>query len=191
MPTLKKIRKSIKYSLLVAGLKGMFVIIRLLPRKTAMGFGAWLGSMAFKIMKRERVKTINNLTIAYGDRKAGDDIAAMAREVWINLGKSGVEFIIKMAQEKPEDFFKNLEVRGEEHLQAAIKKGHGILGLISHMGCWEATALGLPMLGIPAYAIGKKLGNEKLNNLLFESRGKKGVTTLARGSSYEASQVLF
>lgn len=185
MPTFKKIRKNIKYSLLVAGLKGMFVIIRLLPRKTAMGFGAWLGSMAFKLMKGERVKTINNLTIAYGDRKAADEIAAMAREVWINLGKSGVEFIIKMGQEKPENFFINLEVRGEEHLQAAIKKGHGILGLISHMGCWEATALGLPMLGISAYAIGKKLGNEKLNNLLFESRGKKGVATLARGSSYK------
>jgi KDO2-lipid IV(A) lauroyltransferase len=41
------------------------------------------------------------------------------------------------------------------------------------------------MLGIPAYAIGKRLGNEQLNTLLFESRGKKGVQTLARGSSYK------
>jgi KDO2-lipid IV(A) lauroyltransferase len=53
------------------------------------------------------------------------------------------------------------------------------------MGCWEGTAMGLPMLGIPAYAIGKRLGNEKLNDLLFASRGKKGVPTLARGSSYK------
>ena len=45
--------------------------------------------------------------------------------------------------------------------------------------------MGVPMLGYPAYAIGKKLGNEKLNALLFESRGKKGVPTLARGSSYK------
>ena len=45
--------------------------------------------------------------------------------------------------------------------------------------------MGVPMLGVPAYAIGKKLGNEKLNSLLFESRGKKGVPTLARGSSYK------
>ena len=90
-----------------------------------------------------------------------------------------------MSQNNPEKFFENLEVRGDEHLQEAIKKGRGILGLISHMGCWEGTALGLPMLGIPAYAIGKRLGNEQLNTLLFESRGKKGVSTLARGSSYK------
>jgi len=109
----------------------------------------------------------------------------MAREVWINLGKSGVELAIKMGQEEPEAFFKDLEVRGNEYLQEAYKKGRGILGLISHMGCWEGTAMGLPMLGIPAYAIGKRLGNEKLNALLFESRGKKGVPTLARGSSYK------
>jgi KDO2-lipid IV(A) lauroyltransferase len=90
-----------------------------------------------------------------------------------------------MGQEKPEDFFKDLEVRGNEHMQEAYQKGKGILGLISHMGCWEGTAMGIPMLGVPAYAIGKKLGNEKLNALLFESRGKKGVPTLARGSSYK------
>ncbi|MDX1776189.1 MAG: lysophospholipid acyltransferase family protein, partial [Desulfobulbales bacterium] len=35
-------------------------------------------------------------------------------------------------------------------------------------------------------AIGKKMGNEKLNKLVFESRGKKGVQTLARGSSYKS-----
>jgi len=78
-----------------------------------------------------------------------------------------------------------LEVRGNEYLQEAFQKGRGILGLISHMGCWEGTAMGLPMLGIPAYAIGKKMSNEKLNDLLFASRGRKGVSTLARGSSYK------
>jgi KDO2-lipid IV(A) lauroyltransferase len=109
----------------------------------------------------------------------------MAKEVWVNLGKSGVEFAIKMGQEKPEEFFKDLEVRGNEYLHEAYQKGRGILGLISHMGCWEGTAMGVPMLGLTAYAIGKRLGNEKLNALLFESRGKKGVPTLARGSSYK------
>ena len=185
MDQFRKIRKSIKYSLLVAGIKVLLVVIRLLPRKASMWLLGNLGGLAFRLLKEERTKTISNLTIAYSKEKSKGEIAAMAKEVWVNLGKSGAEFAIKMGQEKPEEFFKNLEVRGNEYLQEAIKKGRGILGLISHMGCWEATALGLPMLGIPAYAIGKKLGNEKLNTLLFESRGKKGVPTLARGSSYK------
>lgn len=163
----------------------LLVLIRVLSRKVSMWMGARLGALAFRFLKNERAKTINNLTIAYGAEKNATEIRAMAREVWVNLGKSGIEFGIKMGQEDPEKFFQDLEVRGNEYLQEAYRKGKGILGLISHMGCWEGTAMGLPMLGIPAYAIGKKMGNEMLNDLLFESRGKKGVPTLARGSSYK------
>ncbi len=185
MTSFKKFRKNIKYTMLVAAIKVLLTVIRLLPRRVSMGIGAGLGAIVFRLMKEERTKTINNLTIAYGEEKTAAEIAAMAREVWINLGKSGVEFAIKMNQEDPEEFFRDLEVRGSEYLREAIEKGKGALLLISHMGCWEGTALGIPMLGLPAYAIGKKLGNEKLNKLLFESRGKKGVQTLPRGASYK------
>ena len=185
MSNFRNTRKKLKYSLLVVALQIVLIVIRFLPRKVAMKFFGSLGALAFMIMKQERTKTINNLTIAYGEKRDQAEIRAMAREVWVNLGKSGAEFAIKMGEDKPEQFFRNLEVIGNQHLQEAIQKGRGILGLISHMGCWEGTALGLPMLGIPAYAIGKRLGNEQLNALLFESRGKKGVQTLARGSSYK------
>jgi KDO2-lipid IV(A) lauroyltransferase len=181
----RRIRKSIKYSLLVAAAKFLLGVIHVLPRRVTMSVFGTLGALAFRLMKEERIKTLSNLTIAYGNEKSEAEIAAMAREVWINLGKSGAEFAIKMGQESPEEFFKDLEVRGNEYLLEATRKGRGVLGLISHMGCWEGTALSFPMLGVSGYAIGKKLGNEKLNNLLFESRGKKGVTTLPRGSSYK------
>ncbi len=185
MSSFKKLRKNIKYTLLVAAIKVLLVVIRLLPRKAAMSLFGSLGALAYRLLKEERLKTISNLTIAYGKEKNESEIAAMAKEVWINLGKSGAEFAIKMGQDKPEEFFKDLEVTGNEYLQEAIQRGKGGVALISHMGCWEGTAMGIPMLGIPAYAIGKRLGNEKLNALLFESRGKKGVPTLARGSSYK------
>jgi len=185
MNNFKKIRKNIKYSLLVAAIKVLLFIIRLLPRKVSMKLMGGLGALVFRISKEERDKAISNLSIAYGREKSQAEIKVMAREVFVNLGKSGAEFAIRMGQENPELFFENLEVRGHEHLQDAMKKGKGVLALINHMGCWEGTALALPMLGIPTYAIGKKLGNEKLNTLLFESRGKKGVQTLARGSSYK------
>jgi KDO2-lipid IV(A) lauroyltransferase len=185
MDSFRKTGKKIKYSLLVAAIRILLVVIRFLPRKVSMRFFGSLGALAFMVMKQESMKTINNLSIAYGEERSQAEIRRMAREVWVNLGKSGAEFAIKMGEDKPEQFFSDLEVIGNQHLQEAIKKGRGVLGLISHMGCWEGTALGLPMLGIPAYAIGKRLGNEQLNDLLFASRGKKGVQTLARGSSYK------
>ena len=154
MSDFKKSIKKIKYSLLVIIARILLVVIRLLPRTVAMKLLGSLGAVVFWVMKEERTKAISNLNIAYGQEKSQAEIHAMAKEVFVNLGKSGAEFAIKMSQNNPEKFFENLEVRGDEHLQEAIKKGKGILGLISHMGCWEGTALGLPMLGIPAYAIG-------------------------------------
>ncbi|MDX1775245.1 MAG: lysophospholipid acyltransferase family protein, partial [Desulfobulbales bacterium] len=186
MSPFKQTRKNIKYTVLVAAIKVLLLVVRMLPRRVSMQLGGGLGVLAFRMIPKERLKTIKNLTTAYGGEKSAAEIADMAREVWINLGKSAVEFATKMAQEEPEEFFQNLEVSGRDHLLDAMHKGRGILGLVSHMGCWEATALGLPMLGIPTYAIGKKMGNEKLNKLVFESRGKKGVQTLARGSSYKS-----
>jgi len=184
--SMRKIRKKIKYSLLVIAIRILLVVIRVLPRKANMKMLGSLGALAFRLLKEERIKAINNLNIAYGQEKSQAEIEVMAREIFVNLAKSGAEFAIQMGREKPEQFFENLEVRGDEHLQKAIKKGRGILALVSHMGCWEGIALALPMLGIPIYAIGKKLGNEQLNTLLFESRGKKGAQTLPRGSSYKA-----
>jgi len=185
MGSFKTIRKNIKYTLLVAVLRVLLVVIRALPRRVTFWSMGRLGALAFRLLRQERLKTIKNLTIAYGQEKNRAEIMAMAREVFVNLGKSGAEFAIKMVQNRPEQFFKDLEVRGRENLEAAMKKGKGVLALISHMGCWEGTALGFPMLGVPAYAIGRKMRDEKINALLFESRGKKGVQTLARGSSYK------
>ncbi|MBW2466968.1 MAG: lysophospholipid acyltransferase family protein [Deltaproteobacteria bacterium] len=186
MSRFRKSRKQIKYSLLVVTIKLLLVAVRVLPRILTMKLFSSLGALAFILLKEERTKAVNNLRIAYGPEKSEAEIQAMAKEVFVNLAKSGAEFAIKMNRKKPEQFFKDLEVRGEEHLRKAAAKGKGILALVSHMGSWECTALVLPMLGISTYAIGKKLGNEKLNNLLFESRGKMGVQTLARGSSYKA-----
>jgi len=104
MSTFKQIRKNLKYTLLVVIIRVLLVIIRMLPRKLAMRLGSGLGRLAFKLMRGERSKTINNLIIAYGDKKSDAEIRTMAKEVWLNLGKSGVEFAIKMGQRTGEIF---------------------------------------------------------------------------------------
>ena len=171
--------------MLVGVVKVLLVLVRVMPRKMSMLLFGGLGALTFRLMKGERQKAISNLTIAYGHEKSRPEIEAMAKEVFVNLGKSGAEFAIKLGQREPEEFFRGLEVKGKENLMRAVEKGKGVLGLICHMGSWECTALCIPMMGFPAYTIGKRIGNEKLNSLLFESRGKRGAQTLARGASYK------
>lgn len=146
---------------------------------------AGLGAVAFKIVKKERKKTIRNLTIAYGTEKTQEEIYRMAREVWINLGKSAAEFAIKIHTTDKDKFFKNVEVIGLEHGKKALKRGKGALFIVSHMGCWEAFSNSFMLLGMRAGAVGQTMGDKKLNDMLMKSRERLGFKLLPRGSSYK------
>jgi len=70
MSSFRTIRKKIKYSLLVAAIKVLLVVIRFLPRKITMKLLGSIGALTFRLLKKERVKAISNLNIAYGNEKS-------------------------------------------------------------------------------------------------------------------------
>jgi len=185
MSAYKKIKKRTKYFFLGLLIQLFLIITKILPWKTTTWFSAKLGSLAFIIVKKEREKTIRNLTIAYGDEKSDKEIYQMAREVWINLGKSAAEFAIKFHISDKETFFKNVEITGLEHVHKALENGKGVLFIVSHMGCWEAFSYATMLLGFNSGAVGQTMGDKKINDLLIKSREKLGFKLLPRGSSYK------
>ena len=97
MSKAKKLRKSIKYSLLIGLVKIVLAIVKITPWKFTSYLCEKLGILAFYLVKKERIKTINNLTIAYGNEKNPDEINQMAKEVFANLGRAAAELAIKIA----------------------------------------------------------------------------------------------
>ncbi len=182
----KKLRKSIKYSLILAGIRIVLFKVRIVPWKWTSYFCAQLGQMAFYFLKKERAKAINNLTIAYGAEKSNSEIRAMAREVFMNLGRSAAELAIKLNINDPEKYFSNVEVIGKEHAEKAYARGKGIINIVPHLGCWEALPKAITMLGFSAGAVVKNLKNEQLNNWVINQREFNGFKVLPRGSTYKA-----
>ena len=185
MPVLRKLRKRIKYFFLGILIRFMIWVVRIIPWKATTWLTGKLGALAFNIVKKERDKTIRNLTIAYGKEKTPEEIRQMAREVWINLGKSAGEFAIKLHITDKEKFFRNVEVIGLEHGKKALERGKGALFIVSHMGCWEAFSNSFMLLGMRAGAVGQTMKDEKLNDMLMRSRQRLGFKLLPRGSSYK------
>ncbi len=185
MPVLRKLRKRIKYFFLGIFIRFMIWVVRIIPWKATTWLTGKLGALAFNIVKKERDKTIRNLTIAYGKEKTPEEIRQMAREVWINLGKSAGEFAIKLHITDKEKFFRNVEVIGLEHGKKALERGKGALFIVSHMGCWEAFSNSFMLLGMRAGAVGQTMKDEKLNDMLMKSRQRLGFKLLPRGSSYK------
>ena len=69
MGQLKKLKNSLKYSSLLGLVKLILFIVQFIPWKWTSNLCAQLGKMAFYLVKKERLKTIENLTIAYGEEK--------------------------------------------------------------------------------------------------------------------------
>lgn len=182
----KKLRKSMKYSLILAGIRIVLFKVRILPWKWTSYFCAQLGLLAFYILKKERAKAIQNLTIAYDSEKSTSEIRDMAKEVFVNLGRAGAELAIKLHVNDPVKYFSNVEVIGKEHAEMAYARGKGIINIVPHLGCWEALSKAITMLGFSAGAVVKNLKNEQLNNWVISHREFNGFKVLPRGSTYKA-----
>lgn len=141
--------------------------------------------MAFYILKKERIKTIDNLTIAYGKEKNKAELYAMAKEVFTNFGRASAELAIKMNLKDPDKFFSNVEVIGKEYAEAAYARGKGIINLVPHMGCWEALPRAYTLSGFAAGSVVQTLSNEKINKWVLKNRAFKGFKVLPRGSTYK------
>ena len=185
MSEFRKLKKSIKYSLLIGFIRLMLFVVKILPWKWTSVFFDRLGLLAFYLVKKERQKTINNLTIAYGHEKNETEIHRMAKEVFTNFGRAAAELAIKLNMDDKEKYFRNLEVVNTQYPDAAYARGKGIINLVPHMGCWEALPRAFILMGYDSGTVVQTLRNEKINDWVVKNREFKDFKVLPRGSSYK------
>ena len=78
-----------------------------------------------------------------------------------------------------------VDVRGEEHVRAALERGRGVLILIAHYGNYDLMGLyAAKRFGYPLTIITKTLRNAELNALWWELRRKAGVKEVPSHNSY-------
>ena len=185
MGKVKELRKSIKYSLLIGFIRFILFLVKILPWKWTSYLCDRLGLLAFYLVKKERIKTISNLKIAYGKEKSDAEIYSMAKEVFTNFGRAAAELAIKLNMDDKEKYFRNVEVVNKHYPESAYARGKGIINLVPHMGCWEALPRAFLLMGFQAGSVVQTLGNEKINDWVVKNREFKGFKVLPRGSSYK------
>jgi KDO2-lipid IV(A) lauroyltransferase len=181
----KRLKRSVKYAAIIGLIKFILFTVKIMPSRWTSYLCARLGILAFHLVKKERQKTINNLTIAYGEEKTQTEIYRMARDVFYNLGRGAAELAVKLNTNTEKAYFRNVEVIGREHADNAVARGKGMIMIIPHLGCWEALPKAWTVLGVKGGAVGKPMKNEKLNNWVLKNREFNGFKVLPRGSSYK------
>ena len=83
----------------------------------------------------------------------------------------------------PEFIKEHIEMRGLEHLDAAMAEDKGVVILTAHVGNWEWMGAALAAHGYPSTTIVKKQPNAQFTRLLNEYREMVGLEVFARGGS--------
>ncbi|PWJ42030.1 lysophospholipid acyltransferase family protein [Sediminitomix flava] len=172
--------KKLKYEALYLFILLIRKITCALPRKVSLSIYSNLGKLAFNVFKKERAITIKNLSFVYGDSKSEEEILALAKNSWINLSKSIMEFIRYKNIKDLKDLDEYVEVKGAHYLTQAQNYGKGVLALTSHLGPFEMCLYYIAMKGYNIASTGSPLKHPKLQELMVENRSRNGASFFDR-----------
>ncbi len=158
-------------------LKGFSIFVNLLPEGFSLWMGRRLGSLAYYLDREHRKVAFQNLLIAFGQEKSEEELHAIARKTFQNLGMIAIEFF-RIPRMDIENFKKNLAVEGLDMAMELSKKKRGILLLVSHFGNWELMGLMSKMVGHPIMVIAKPMKNRYVDKFITGIRQAAGLDVI-------------
>ncbi|NLK18734.1 MAG: lysophospholipid acyltransferase family protein [Synergistaceae bacterium] len=160
---------------------GLRRLLRALPYRWSVKTGALLGRVLWfasrgKVDEAER-RCVRALQVGVTEARR------IVRASYANLGRSVAEFI-SMDGRKAGRF---VEFRGEEYLKEALARGRGVVLISAHLGNWELGAAAVAAKGYPMNAIGTDQRDDRITDLIIQSRAGSGVTTVGKGFDLKAA----
>jgi len=179
---LKKLTKRFKNWLIYAAVRSGILWMLSVQRATSIKFLQAMAKFGYYVVPSERKKTNANLQKIFGDKKTENELKAMAKSVFGNLGKNMADaFAIPRFNRVNIDNY--VKVEGIEHLQNGLKNGTGVIALTGHIGNWELMGAYLAMKGYPINVVGAPIYDQRLDDLVVKNREQAGMKNIARGSA--------
>lgn len=181
----KKIRRGIKYPILVLLIRCFTFIIRQFPRRFNLRLYRRLALLAYSLAPKMRNKITNNIRFAYGDSLPEAEVERIAKGSFVNQAWHFVDYVHTLKYTRREQFARLIDFVGEEHLQREYAKGKGVICLFNHCGPWELAVILPPVMGYETLAVSRALPNPRINNIIEGYRESRGMKNINRnGKAY-------
>jgi len=157
-------------------------VAAVMPLRFTWRLAEFLGRLWFRLDTRHRLIALNNLKLAWGDELTERERKNIAGRNFIHLAKVILElpYIRKVTPDEVDGF---VAFDGLENLDAALKKGKGVLVMTTHFGNWELMALAFSLLYHPINIVIRPLDSPFLDTLIHNIRTRGGNKMIAKKGS--------
>ena len=164
-----KKNKALAYSEYVL-VYSFYAFLNILPQDLSLKIGRFLGLIFYKIDKKHRKHTLNNLKIAF-PTKTENELTDIAIKFYKNLGMVFVEIfrLNKYKESNVDDFVES----DFDHIKN-IYGEQGILLLTAHFGNWELLAKTFGLKGYKGNVLARPLDNPFIEKILYDLRTASG-----------------
>ncbi|MCX5704981.1 MAG: ELM1/GtrOC1 family putative glycosyltransferase [Candidatus Omnitrophica bacterium] len=159
--------------------KALGPFVRMLPLGVSLFLGRRLGDLLYYFDLKHKAIAHANIKRALGNKLSHAQICRLTKGSYRAFGQNFIEiFLIPSIDEKY--LFKYITVEGRENIEAAFKKGKGVIFLAVHAGSWELSNVICSNLGFPFNFVVREQRHPRLNELLNHYRSLKGCKILHR-----------
>ncbi len=170
-------------------LKLLVYLMGRLPIPVATFCSDLLGLLWFKIDKRHRRVTLDNIEKALGDLTPFQ-VTLLGKQVFKNIASIIFEVAWSYGLDK-ETFLSHYTVKGIEHVEKAQAKGRGVIVLAAHLGNFELNIHAIEGSKMKGYGIYRKMDFPPLERLILDIRQRFGYTMVPmRGASKKLDRIL-
>lgn len=159
-------------------------IFNILPRKLSIMLAGFFGEIWYLLGSKDRNIAKTQMEFALGLK--GRQLDAYVRACFEMMFKNLTDVVI-MKNWSREYIGSIVKVEGFENIEQAYKQGKGVIALTGHIGNFELMAAWLSYYkGFKSAAIGRKLYDERLNNMLMAQREHFNILNIPTTTSVKA-----
>ncbi len=162
------------HDFIVRRLQEVFGLLGAVPRRRAVALADLLGRLWYKLDARHRKVALQNLAQAFGGETTAGQRERLAKKAFSNLMRIPFEIGWSMKW-TDQDGLRYFDIEGKERIQAARRKGRGLLVLTGHMGNWELLPPMVLVLGTPVTTIYRPVKFSPADTFFLRLRSRFGA----------------
>lgn len=165
-------RGKVQTALEYAAARTILTGLGLMPRGAAVATGRGMARIAYLFGGRLRRTGERNLELAFPEMSE-QERARILRASFQNLGRLLGEFS-QLPRTTPDTLRQFIICEGLEHLEAAQRRGRGVILFTGHLGAWELSSFALAAFGHPMSFLVRRIDNPKVEALTERTRTRFG-----------------